>query len=446
MAINYTNLFQNIGVFVKACNTLTGLYSTLDTRRSAIITQLNTTSMFQVVNGVYDEWEGYKSSLLSQASSQTGKIYQLLSDRDTIVEQLTAGGSGGFSTIFPLLYADMVTNDKNVTKNTVTVSSVTATVTNANAGTALVDNTLDGVTAPGTGFIACRSYNGTTSQLSVTDTVTLKCINDSETSGITQGEEIFQWIGKTPRPSPLHWQDTGSGYGPIIRPISTQSSTYLSNLDMETFSSNVPGSFTLDNGTAGVHVFQDTSDKYLGASALKFTGDAAQATIKVSQNITLSQLIPLKRYVFLCHVKGQAGTSAGTFTVQFEGTGYTAAASEKIEMNAAALAAATSWTRRSFYITMPLEIPDDMELVIKWTGTPSAHSVRFDNAAFGLPTWNNGVNVAIHQGSAKFLYGDTLVFTLSNDDAGVFQTHARKTLGIQWPIDATPTLDDAWAS
>ncbi len=444
MAINYTNLFQSIGVFVKATNTIAGQISTYDTRRSAIITQLNSTSMFEIVSGIYAQWDRLKEQILSQATSHTSKIYELLADRDTIVEQLLSGGSSGFSSIFPLLYADMVTGDKNVTKNTVTVGSVTATLTNANAGYALVDNTLDGVTSPGSGLMACRGYNGATSQLSVTDTVTLKCTQDSELSGISQGEELFQWIGKPPRPSPYHWQDTGSGFGPIIQPLGAQS--YLDNLDMETFSANVPSSFTLDNGTAGVHVFNDTSDKYLGSSALKFTGDAAQATIKVSQDLDTDELIPLKRYVFICHVKGQAGTSAGTFTVQLEGTGYTASSAEKIEMNSAALAAATTWTRKSFYITMPLEIPDDLELVIKWTGTPSAHSVRFDNGAFGLPTWYNGVNVAIHQGSSKFLYGDTLVFTLSNDDAGVFQTHARKSLGIQWPIDATPTLDDAWAS
>lgn len=440
MAINYTDLFTNIGVLVKATNTLANFTTTVKTQRDTVINQLAGNQKYDATNQFLQIWNGYVSSITGWTSDPTGRIFTLLRDKTSIVDQLALGNNSNFSTVFPALYADMVTNDKNVTANSVTIGSVTTTTTNANTGTAIVDKVMDGVTSPGTGFSAHRCYNGVTSQLSLTDSVTLKCVQDSETSGVSIGSEIFNWIGSYPDPIP---SKAGSGNGPSIQPLGVQS--YLSNLTMESFSGNTPSGFTINAGTAGTHIFADTTGQYEGSSGLKFTGDATQANINISQAISTSQLIPLKRYVFICHLKGQTGTSAGTFTIQFEGTGYTASASERIQLNAATLAGLTTWTRYSFYVNMPLEIPDDLALVIKWTGTPSAHSVRFDNGAFGLPTWVNGVNVAIHKGSGKFLYGDTIKFTLTNSVAGTFQTHARDYLGIQWPTDPTPTISDTLA-
>lgn len=440
MAINYTDLFTNIGVLVKATNTLANFTTTVKTQRDTVMNQLSGNQKYGATDQLLSTWNSYVSSILGWTGDSTNRIFNLLQDKTSVVDQLSLGNNSSFATVFPALYADMVTNDKNVTANSVTIGSVTATTANANTGTVLVDKILDGVTPPGTTYSPYRCYNGVTSQLSITDTVILKCVQDSESLGTTVGNEIFNWIGAYPDSIPSR---AGSSNGPAIQPLGVQ--TYLSNLLFDSFSSNAPNSFTVNAGTAGTHIFEDASGQYEGSSCLKLTGDAAQSSINISQALTTSQLIPLKRYVFICHVKGQTGTSSGTFTIQLEGTGYTAGASEKIELNAATLAGLTSWTRYSFYVNMPLEIPDDMKLVIKWTGTPSAHSVRVDNGAFGLPTWFNGVNVAIHKGSGKFLYGDTLKFTLTNNGAGTFQTHARDYLGIQWPTDATPTISDTLA-
>ena len=268
----------------------------------------------------------------------------------------------------------------------------------------------------------------------------LRCINDSEMSGISPGQETFAWIGEQVVQAATR---NGSGNGPSIVPLNNQS--FLSNLSMDSFSTNTLTGFTIDSGTAGTHVFKDDTNQYEGTACLKLTGDGAQSSIQLSQAFSAGILNPLKRYAFVCHIKGQSGTSSGTLTIQLEGTGYTAGASEKISLNAATLAGLTSWTRYSFYVNMPLEIPDDLKLVIKWTGTPSAHSVRVDNGAFGTPTYWNGINVLIHKGSGKFLYGDKITFSVTNSEAGIFQTHARNSLKIQWPTDATPTISDTLA-
>ena len=163
MAINYSDLFANIGAFVKATNTLEASTNDLETEKNDILSQLNTTNKYTLMEGITSTWNDYKSSVFGWTNDQTSKIFSLLTEQ-SIATELLLGQNTGFSSIFPLLYADMVTNDKNVTANSVTLGSVTVTATNANVGTALIDKVLDGVTSPGSGFTPYRSYNGLNSQ------------------------------------------------------------------------------------------------------------------------------------------------------------------------------------------------------------------------------------------------------------------------------------------
>ena len=152
MAINYTDLFTNLGVLVKASNVLAGFTTNLETEKTNILDQLNATNKYSIMDGTTSTWDSYKSTVLSWISSPTSQAFQLFSDQTAVVDQLNLGQNSGFSTVFPALYADMVTNDKNVTANSVTLGSVTKTTSYANAGTALLDKTLDGVTSPASGF------------------------------------------------------------------------------------------------------------------------------------------------------------------------------------------------------------------------------------------------------------------------------------------------------
>jgi hypothetical protein len=198
------------------------------------------------------------------------------------------------------------------------------------------------------------------------------------------------------------------------------------------------------------------NEVYRGSKSLVFIGDGAQATIQVSQALTESELDPYRRYCILSQIgkSGLAAIGSGTLTIQLEGTGYTAASSEKIELNAAALAALggtnidyDSYTLQSCYINMPSDIPSDLKLVVKVTGTlTDGARVLIDNMAFGPVTYFGGTHVVLSSGRDKWLAGDKITWTVSNDDAGVIQTFFRKAYGLQLPSSGSPTIAEALAS
>ncbi len=448
MAVNYTDLFENIGEYVQRINDYKALYSDLDTDFSEISSELQGNSRFEVLSGQYEQFQGFKSQVLGWINSMKSKVQELLLNRSSILEQLSLGGNVSLQTVLLELYRDM-NGTQDIDANTVTVGSVTATKVNANAGTVLAGKVLDGVTQPHPGYIANPLYNGVDSELAGTsDTLVLTCVTDSETDRVTEGQENFQYGGKPSISDPYHWNNYGSGSGGTL--TSVQGSRLMTNMDFELFSSNTPTGWTVSTGTPGTHIFQESTgaDVYHEDYALRLTGNASLAAINLYQSVTAGTFTPKKRYLFACYVKGNASISSGTLTIQFEGTGYTAASSEKITMNAAALAAQTSYGLEYFYINMPADIPEDFKLVIKWTGTPSAHSVRIDWAGIGPVTYFNGIHFAVVAGTDKFLRGDRFSFDVTNDEAGVFQTAFRKMFGFQFPSDTggTETIADTYAT
>jgi len=198
------------------------------------------------------------------------------------------------------------------------------------------------------------------------------------------------------------------------------------------------------------------NEVYRGSKSLVFIGDGAQTTIGVSQALTESTLDPYRRYCILAQVgkSGVAAVGAGTLTIQLEGTGYTAIASEKIELNAGALAALggtnidyDSYTLQSCYINLPSDIPSDLKLVIKVTGTlTSSARVLVDNLAFGPVTYFGGAHVVLSSGRDKWLKDDKITWTVTNNDAGVIQTFFRKAYSLQLPSSGSPTIAESLAT
>lgn len=443
MAINYAQLFGDTGEFVQRVNDFYALYAALDTDFSEIEADLDSSGRQDVLTGIYDIFEQYKGNVLGWIGLMIDKTSQRITNRDSVLDELRLEATDA-KTVLIELWRDMVANAQTIERSSVTIGAVSEDKTNTNAGSVLIDKVLDGVSEPHNSYPANWYYNGENSELAGAETVYVQCILDSESDGLTEGAEQFRIDGTVLQPSPYHWNAFGSGPGPTFTTL--QGASLMSNFEFEDFTSNVPDSWTLDSGTAGTHVSQDTVTIHRGSSALELTGDAAQANIQISQVVPAGVLQPRKRYLVGFWVKGHASISAGTLTIQFEGTGYAAAASEKVEMNAAALAAIPNFTFKYFYINWPTEPSDDMELVIKWTGTPSAHSVFIDGGGIAAPVWHNGLNFIAYAGSEKFLRQDRFSSAITNDEAGVFQKFFRLAYGIQLPSDAAPSIADTLAT
>lgn len=448
MAINYANLFGILGEHVERTNEFQALYTTVDTAETETIADYVTAGRYDLLAPLPEMFKGFKGSILSMIQQVNAKASIALTDRELVLVNLPVGSSSDVNQVLKALFNDMVTETETIEESVVTVGSVTADTANASAGTLLTTKVLDGVTPPITGGQANPGYKGLDSEVSYDDTVVVKCISDSESNGVSEGSEVFQWYG-LPQPvsGQFSWYSAGSGTSVSVPCLNSYS--YFSNLDFETFTNtNTPSSWTLDSGTAGTHIYAEASTHYRGDKAIKFTGDGATATLKISQDPSSGvSLVPGKRYCLAGYVKGTASTLAGTLTIQFEGTGYSAGSGEKIEMDYTALSAQTTWGLESCFINMPDEIPDDFELVIKITGTlTNAKSVWLDGLAFGPAIYENGVGVAIVAGADKFLKEDTFTFTIANNDAGVFQTWFRKMFLFQLPSDASPSIADTLAT
>lgn len=445
MAVDYTNLFENIGEYVQRVNDFIALYAALDTDLSEIESELQSNGRYDILSGQYEKFLGFKQQVLSWASDMRSKVVEILTHRTTVLAQLNLAGNSDLSAVLKELHRAMVDDEESIEACEVTIGAVVEDKENTNAGSVLTSKVLDGYSAPHTSYPANPHYANVDSELSGTsDTIVITCINDSETDSATEGHEKFTYGGKPAQGNAFDWYDYGSGTGSSIQPL--QASTIFTNCEFEDFTSNAPTGWDIDAGVAGTHIFEETVNVQRGDSALKFTGDAALASIKISQTMTDRALVPLRRYIVGFWVEGHADITDGTLTIQFEGTGYTAASGEKIEMDDAALAAATAYTFKHFWITMPAEIPDDFELVIKWTGTPSAHSIYVDGGGVAPAVYYNGIAFAIYAGSEKFLREDRFTFTVTNDNNGVFQTFFRKAFGVQLPSSGAPTQADTLAT
>jgi hypothetical protein len=232
----------------------------------------------------------------------------------------------------------------------------------------------------------------------------------------------------------------GSGTGPTFETLNGGS--IIQNPDLELWTStNSPNSWT-KTGTAGVHIFRESTNIYRGTYSLKFLGTGAQATIAVTQTITSGILVPRKRYCFTIRYKASAvDTASQTLTIQFTGTGYSATSTEKITV--AGDVFDTSWTLKTFYINMPANIPSDFAISISVTGTLNSGKILyFDSIGFEAVTYHGGIGFTAVAGSTPFVRGDKFTFDVTNNQAGLIQDFFRRGYGVQLPSSASPTISD----
>lgn len=121
----------------------------------------------------------------------------------------------------------------------------------------------------------------------------------------------------------------GLGYNTRFNPLSAQvdeqphiqNQNILANGGMERFTANVPDQFVVSVGTAGTH-FDDTTDKYIGTNALKFTGQGSSNLTKLYQVLGDASgsgitLLPQTTYFIGARMKADA-SSTGVVRLSIE--------------------------------------------------------------------------------------------------------------------------------
>ena len=440
-ASQYTNLFEVIGEYVQRINDFVTIVSALETDRSQIETEMQANS---APIALYSDntiiFDGFKNATVGWISSLVNKINSVLNNDDLVLDHFTT--TAGWEGTLIEIINDMNTASQSILQNVMTVGSVTESKTNSTAGTVLVDAILDGYNSPTRGSVAYEAYNGLTSEMGPTsDSLKIICTSDSVVSGITENNESFEW-GGTVGSEAYSSDPAGSGSGPSLNPLKLNTTAHLTNADFETWT---------DASTVGTWVKNDSAaarsaSPYKGTYAMSFAGDGSKEW-DYTQALVAGSVERYRRYCLAFYVKAESGIAAGSLEVKFIGTGFTASSSEKVTMNAAALSAATGWTLKHMYINIPTVIPSDLAVSITLSGgLTTAKTVYIDELQFGPVVYHGGVNAVIIMGAGVFRKNDTFSYTVSNSDAGKFQTVFRKGLGIQLPSSASPTIADSLAS
>jgi hypothetical protein len=448
MALDYTGsntgIFDRGGKIVKYVNSrLTTATTTLPAELKAIADKFEAADMTDQISTLYGVYDAFKSNVTNERRTIASYFDNILLDRDSVLEQLAAGNS--INQVLDLLFRQMVLDSQTVDKSTVTLGTVTAASGNTGNGTVRITKLLDGYNSPLSGGQSNRRYANLNSELCVpSETMRWTVTADSGRDGLTTGNEILDWRGNILNNGEFDWQDEGSGNGPSL--TCANASTILVNGDMESFSSNVPTSWTRDNGTAGTHILKNTTAAYLyrGTSSLQFHGDGSAATIQISQNLS-TRFNALRMYHVGVRIR-YAGTTpaAGTVGVLFTGTGYTAGGTEQISQAASGLG--TSFALYDFFVCMPTTFPSDFKLVVKITGTlTSGSDVYFDDITLTPVSYHGGIGAVALVGSTPFVIGDQFTATVANSEK-VFQKFFRQKYRFQLPSNSSPSIADSLAT
>lgn len=459
MAMNYdtspNGLFIQLGAIAKQYFLQKTDATDLDTDLAAILNTfeaMTSGAPALMVEGFATSVEAWKAQHTARRDTLATLAETRLQDRVTVLDELGLT-STEVADILRALIIKMREDTESVDASVVTIGSTTAAGSNTGTGTVLTTAYLDAATSPGSGaagvYAAHPDYNGQLTQLAVTsETMRVVCTSDSFADGETEGDEVFAWSGRLA--DVQHgYASEGTGDAGTLTPINGAAANIISNGDFELWEDDEPTSWTIVAGTAATHIVQEATgvDVYHATYSLRFTGDGAATNIEISQPVSPTLLTAGKRYCVACRLKASATIAAGDLLISFEGTGYTAASSEKISIAPGSLP--TAWALQHFFINLPDVIPSDWELVIRWNGTPTnAKSVWIDDLAFGPVTYGGGVGAVVIRGETPFIRDDYFTFTVANNDAGLFQKFFRQVFGVQLPSDAggTETIDDALAS
>lgn len=453
MAISYSTLATKIGKIIAKSNSYASLATTtLPADLQAIAAAYGTAATtFGVagtpIEGIISDYVNFGNYVVGIRLALDPYIQRTLLDQDTILSQLVGLTSQDFVTVMLAIYRDMIINSQTVKGDTITIGSVSAVSGNVGNGTAYFSAVLDGYNAPRIGAPVNQSYNGVTSNLVVpSETMELACDVDSGSGGVSEGSEIWTWTGGQ-RFGLFDWHSEGSGPGPGL--ITANSETLFSNLDFETWSSNAPGSWTIDAGAAGTSIFQETSVIFRGTSSLKFLGTGAVQP-SLSQALSASSVQARRRYLLTAQLRkgGSAATGGEKVNIKFTGTGYTAASSEKISVTITSLT--TSFAAYNFYINMPNAIPSDFKLNVgvDTANQTSGNILYVDSMSFKAVDYHGGVSGQVIAGSTPWVRGDRLRCAISSNAAGNFQEYFRKAYNFQLPyvLDGSESINDALAS
>ena len=434
MAINYTNLFDDIGEVISAIEEFETMMATVEARRTSMIAQLTTSTVTDLITNVNQVFDSAQASIESIVESLIGLSRLRLQDRTTVVEELPNLTSTSLDSVIFELIADMITNSETVKESTVGLGSVTKTTIFPNTPLLITTSVLPGNVAPGQGFKQNRNMAGETIQLPLPDDIRIICRTDSQ-QGTTVGRERFDITGNLPAQSssrPFTY-DQGGNRGQETITVAEGSSKLGF---FSAFTTDVPSGWTVQSGTATTDFAEYVADSFNADDvSLEFLNTATGA---LRYNI-YSLLTPGENLCLYFYIKKKGATSAGTATVNLLINGVSFIG------NAVTVVGATEWTISSYTFTVPSNIgEDDGTTYLELVNGATTDSILIDGGVLTGVVHHAGIGLVIPRGRDKFLIDDQYSFAVTNDEAGKIQRFFVRAFGYQLPsaTAASETISD----
>lgn len=332
------------------------------------------------------------------------------------------------------LYEQMLKDGKDVQENTITISAVAADADNRGNGTVLVSE--------------IEPFEKRDNERIITQKFRAVCIRDALQDGVEEGSEIFELQGTVEGGGPIITVPYAEGYGP--------GTNRIQNGGFETWADPAAaptGWVKLSTETYGTQIVREQTGGQVGrgTNSLKLLGDGVLATVGVKQleasfaSFAATQRIkPKTMYLISAYVKTD-GMAAKTFTIEPKGTGFTAGATEKIELVNPGV---TAYTLRTALWMTPKDIPADITLEMAITGTPAASDiVRIEDVTLTeMYFWPEAaIWVALVRGRTKDFAAlpqqDYFTWDATNSFASLFQSFlTRRTNFNQSDIRKMPDI------
>ncbi len=461
MAVNYLDLFEDIGKFVKAANqlravgiTATGATPHLPSLETDIINMLGINGTERIGDGLHSVVEAFKDQFASAANDMADYVSARLTDRDTILNELPGLQASDPQSVLVEIIRDMANLGAAATiKRSVVSLGVTQTPTaipNTGNGVLLLTKRLDGAASPSPGMPPHPLYKDVNSELVVpNDSMTFTCIQDSDFGGLPSGHEIFLAEGAAGRSNPMDWKSEGSGVRVTMR-TDNANDVLIANKDFESFQAattlssqnNIPTNWTVDTGAPGTHLIQET------ASANIFRGNACLrlepgSDVLFHQTIPFENLIPDRLYRASFRLKTDSIT-AGTLVAQIisPSGAYTFAAGD-IKTVSLAGVGTLNYGLHEWLISMPSNMPDDLRFQFSLTGLAGT-AIWLDSLALNPVNYIGGVGYNMIAGSIPFNRTDRIT-VVNTSVEGVLQAFFRRKFGVMLPSASSPAFADSLA-
>ena len=454
MAINYANLFAELGEIVEAVNTLvnsgTDWLDQLETAFTEISAQYTGNVREDLLDNVNTVINGVKTSVLASAGSIATLATTRLQDRTTILDELPQlGNNTAVQTILTELIRQMKDDSESIQQSVLSTFIVTVTDSaGANTGSVAGHNILSGVAKPHSDWSANMDYQGVASDLFYDNEMfTFTCINDSESGSAKEGDESFTLTGELAKTTPWKRDQIGSGLGPTVKPLNGPTNNFIKNADFELFSpANVPENWTIKSGLAGTDIIEvsGSTDVHHGKRALKLVADGTTIPMQLEQDFAATVLTPNSRLVMIVWAKDD-GFALGDLDIDLiddsTGSSYLSLLSEGLS------GLTTSYALYAGTAAVGTTVPDSLTLRLALTGTPtSGKQIWIDYIGLGIPTYHGGTGFYVYAGADRFLKNDRFKIQPVYTSEGVFQSFFREYYHVQLPKSGSPTRADSLAS